>query len=165
MSASSSRTISKLVIVLALATIVLTSGWLPDPVASHFGPSGLANGYMTRFGYLLFMAGIAVGVPTLLSLMIGGAIRRSADSVNIPNRDYWLAPAHRDGTLEFLIDHTARLAAGVALFALALHFVLIHANGLTPPRLEGTSFVVALTGALAGVGVWVAALLRRFRLP
>jgi uncharacterized membrane protein len=165
MSASPSRTISKLIIVLALATIVLTSGWLPDPVASHFGPSGLANGYMTRFGYLLFMAGIAVGVPTLLSLMIGGAIRRSADSVNIPNRDYWVAPARRDGTVDYLIDHTARLAAGVALFAVALHFVLVRANGLTPPRLEGTSFVAALTGALVGVGIWVAALLRRFRLP
>ena len=156
---------STLIIVASLAIMALTSVWLPERIASHFGAAGLPNGFMTRGTYLAFMAGVVVGIPTLLSVIIGAAIHRSPDSINIPHRDYWLAPARREATAEYLVRHTARLAAGVALFALALHFVLIHANALSPPRLEAPLVWWPLGAALAGVGLWIVSLRRRFRLP
>ena len=153
------------IIIAALAVIALTSIWLPARIATHFGVDGLPNGFMTRGRYLAFMAAVAVGVPTLLSAIIGAAIHRSPGSLNIPHRDYWLAPPRREATVEYLVRHTAWLAAGIALFALALHFLLICSNALSPPRLEPLDLWGTLAGALTGVALWVIILRARFRLP
>ena len=165
MSERSGHVSAPLITVASLAIIALTSAWLPERIATHFGAIGVPNGFMTRGTYLAFIAGIAVGIPTLLGAVIGAAIRRSPGAVNIPNRDYWLAPPRRAATGEYLLRHTARLAAGIALFVLALHFVLIRANALSPPRLDFASFAWTLAGALAGVALWIVCLHRRFRLP
>lgn len=165
MSERSGHVSATLTIVVSLALIALTSTWLPERIATHFGAAGLPNGFMTRGTYLAFMAGVVVGIPTFLSAVIGAAIRRSPGSINIPNRDYWLAPPRREATADYLARHTTRLAAGVALFAVALHFVLIHANGLSPPRLESAYMGAPLAGALAGVVLWIVCLWLRFRLP
>lgn len=165
MSEDRSRGVTTLILIASLALIALTSVWLPERIATHFGAGGLPNGFMTGGTYLAFMAGVAVGIPTLLSAIIGAAIHRSPGSINIPHRDHWLAPAEREATAEFLVRHTARLAAGVALSALALHGVLIHANSLTPPRLEGAYIGWPLAGAFAGIACWIISLQRRFRVP
>jgi len=155
----------RLIVVASIAIIALSSVWLPVRIASHFGAAGVPNGFMTRGTYLAFMAVVVIGIPALLSAIIGAAIRRSPGSINIPHRDYWLAPARREATAEYLVRHTARLAAGVALFAVALHFVLIHANALSPPRLAAPLLWLPLAGALLGVALWIISLRRRFRLP
>ena len=165
MSDHRSHFLARFIAIASLATIALTSVWLPQRVATHFGAAGLPNGFMTRGTYLAFMAGVVAGMPTLLSAIIGAAIRRSPACINIPHRDYWLAPARREATVDYLLRHTARLAAGVALFALALHFVLIHANALSPPRLEASYMWGLLAGALGGVAFWIIDLRRRFQLP
>ena len=165
MSEHRSHAASTLIIIASLAIIALTSVWLPQRIATHFGAAGLLNGFMTRGTYLVFMAVVVVGIPTLLSAGIGAAIHRSPGSVNIPHRDYWLAPARREATADYLVSHTSRLAAGAALFALVLHFVLVHANSLSPPRLEGLSVWWPVGAALAGVAFWVLSLWRRFQVP
>lgn len=165
MADGSGHALMRSFVAVPIGVIALTSLWMPERVASHFGADGLANGYITRGTYVAFLAGVAIGIPTLLSLGIGATIRRSPGALNIPNRDYWLAPARQQESVDFLVGHTARPAAGVAIFALGLHFVLIHANSLSPPRLEGAWAITPLAGGLAGVAVWIIALSRRFRLP
>ena len=165
MSERRSHASSTLIIIASLAIIALTSVWLPQRIATHFGAAGLPNGFMTRGTYLVFMAVVVVGIPTLLSAVIGAAIHRSPESVNIPHRDYWLAPSRREATADYLVSHTARLAAGAALLAMVLHFVLIHANSLSPPRLEGSSVWWPLGAAFAGVAFWAMGLWRRFQVP
>ena len=44
-----------LVMALAALFVIRTGGTLPDVVATHFGPSGAANGYMPRTFYVRFM--------------------------------------------------------------------------------------------------------------
>ena len=154
-----------LIIIATLAIIALTTPWLPPRIATHFGVDGQANGFMTRGTYLAFMAVVVIGLPTLLSAGIGAAIHRAPGSLNIPNRDYWLAPPRREATVSYLVNHTAWLAAGIALFGGVTHFVLVHANTLSPPRLEPAYIFGALGGALAAVALWVISLRRRFRLP
>jgi uncharacterized membrane protein len=151
------------VVVGAITAIALTSDRLPERVASHFGADGLANGFMTRPVYLAFMLGLGVGVPALVSLAMGVSVRHFPRFINIPNREYWLAPERRAATAAYLAAHTAWLAAGLAVFALAVHLLVIRANRLQPPRLD-TGFLVALLVALAvALAVWLAVLGRRFR--
>jgi uncharacterized membrane protein len=154
-----------LVVLAAAAAIVLTAGQLPVRVASHFGVDGVPDGFMARSTYRILMAALAVGLP---ALVIGGcraAIRGAAGSLRIPNRDYWLAPERREATVAYLVGHTAWLGAGIALFMLALHLLLLYVNSLEPPHL-GTELAAGLMlGPLAAVLIWTGALQRHFRRP
>jgi uncharacterized membrane protein len=151
-------------VVAAIIAIASTSDQLPDRVASHFGADGLANGFMTRHMYLALMLGIGVGLPALIGLTVGPSVRRFSRFINIPNREYWLAPARREATVAYVAAHTARLVVGLAAFAVAVHLLVIRANRLHPPRLE-TDVMIALLALLAAVlAAWIAVLSRRFRL-
>jgi len=158
------RTWAWVAAVAAIATIVLTANQLPERVASHFGPDGLANGFMARHLYLAFILGFGVGLPALVGLTIGISVRYGSRFINIPNRDYWLAPARREETSAYLVAHTTWLTVGLAGFAVAVHLLVIRANRLNPPRLD-TDVMIALLAVLAAlVAVWAALLSRRFRL-
>lgn len=91
---------------LALTTLVCLGQFvfwydkLPAVVPSHFDGTGQANGWMSKFGFYLLMGSLQalllVGTP-----MLGRLIKNLPDSMlNIPNKDYWLAPERREGTLD-----------------------------------------------------------------
>ena len=151
------------VMVATMLAIVATSVALPYRIATHFAADGRPNGFMNRGPYLVVMCVLAVGVPALVMLGLRSALRRDSGRINVPNRDFWLAPERRVATLEWLAQHVSRLAAGVCAFAFAVHLALIRANGFVPPRLEPTLAIGLLTGSLGAVAVWAGVLVKRFR--
>ena len=150
---------------LAAATtyIVITTGALPDKVASHFGPGNAPNAFMTRGGYLMFMLAFAVVLPIFIAAMIGLLPRARPDSINVPHKSYWLDPKRREETLNALAAHGAWLGSMIALFIAALHYVLLVANASSPPHLPADLFLMLLGGFVAGVLLWAGALYLRFR--
>jgi len=158
------RTWASVAVVAAITAIVLTSDQLPERVASHFGADGLANGFMARHIYLTFMLGIGVGLPALIGLTVGVSVRHFSRFINIPNRDYWLAPARREATAAYLAAHTSWLAVGLAACAVVVHLLVIRANRLNPPRLDTDAMIALLAVFAALMAAWVAVLNRRFRL-
>jgi serine/threonine-protein kinase len=153
------------VLVGSITGIALTADWLPARVASHFGPGGLANGFMAREVYLAFTIGMVVLPPALAGLGIVLALRYFPQFLNLPNRDYWLAPERRDATADFLMAHAAWLAALLSLLALGVHLLLIRANRAVPPRLDAGPFLAMLLAFLVAMAAWVGVLARRFRRP
>lgn len=149
----------------SITGIALTVDRLPARVASHFGAGGLANGFMTREIYLVFTIGMIVLPPALLALVIGASVRHFPQLLNLPNRDYWLAPERRDETAEYLLAHAAWLAALLALLALGVHLLLIRANRAVPPRLDAGPFFAMLLAFLVAMTAWIGVLARRFRRP
>lgn len=151
------------VVVGSLTGIALTADWLPAQVASHFGPSGFANGFMRREVYLAFTIGLVVLPPALVGLCIALSLRHFPRALNLPNRDYWLAPERREETSAFLMAHAAWLAALLAAFAFGVHLLLVRANLNVPPRLETGPFLAALAIFAIVMVVWIGVLARRFR--
>ena len=153
------------VMIIAAAAIVLTVGQLPERIATHFGADGLPNGFMPRDTYRILMLALALGLPALVTFACRAAIRGAADSLRVPNRDYWLDPSRREATVAYLRRHTAWLGAGIALFMLAMHVLLIHVNALIPPHLDANLAASLMLGPLAAVLLWTGSLQRRFRRP
>ncbi len=145
------------------AFVVATTPALPPHVATHFGAAGLADGWMTRDGYRLFMLAFIVALPLWIVAALGFAPRLWPRRVNIPNRDYWLAEERREETLGFLLGHACRLGMLIEAFIAAMHYLLLAANAASPPRLSTPLFVAMLLGFLGGLGLWIAALYRRLR--
>ncbi|GAA0506359.1 uncharacterized protein DUF1648 [Saccharopolyspora erythraea NRRL 2338] len=63
-----------------LAGVLLLGGRLPDPMATHWGPSGVPDGSMTRTGFLAFVVGlwVVIAVGTLVFAVRGGLGRRAS---------------------------------------------------------------------------------------
>ena len=79
----------------AAAFVWLTARGLPDVVASHFGASGAANGFMPRAAYLRFMLALVVVPPAAVVVLPALLLNRSNARINLPHREYWLAPDRR----------------------------------------------------------------------
>jgi len=148
-----------------VALILATTPALPDRVGTHFGAGGLADGWMTRGGYRLYMLAFAVGFAGFLVAMIGVLPRLAPAAINVPNRAYWLAPERRAETAAFLLAHACLLGVLIEAMIAAVHWLVLDANAASPPRLATTPFVALLAAFLALVLVWIGALFRRFRMP
>jgi uncharacterized membrane protein len=152
-----------LVLVAAGAFVWLTSVDLPPVVASHFGPGGAANGFMDKNTYTVLMLALVVGVPALVASSAQLVRVLPPQLINLPNRQYWLAPERRAATLEALASLTLRFAVALAVFLCFVHWLVIRANAVQPPRLPETWLFVGLAVFGAATLAWLVMLFRRFR--
>jgi uncharacterized membrane protein len=91
-----------LLLMLCIAHAVYYYPLLPDRVASHFGASGQPDAWSGKASfvklYLIMVAFIAVLFPG-----IGLILRKiPAYLINLPNKDYWLAPERSEETIAVL---------------------------------------------------------------
>jgi hypothetical protein len=147
----------------AAAFIWLTSSGLPNVVASHFEADGYANGFASRGGYVAMMLAIVAGVPTLLVIAMHFALGRPGARISLPNRDYWLAPERRDETVSYLRRHMATFAGALMAFLCYVHWLVVRANEVQPPRLSSPWVNTGLAAFIIFAVIWTRMLLRRFR--
>ena len=99
---------------------------LPDRLATHFGNNGRPNGWMDRDTFRWFYWIMVLGVPIFFA-GITALIRVLPPSlVNIPNREYWLAPERRRETLHRMVDLMSLLSAGTMAFLLLLFHATVR---------------------------------------
>jgi uncharacterized membrane protein len=155
---------SALLVAGAAAFVWLTSLSLPDAVASHFGAGGYANGFMPRGPYVGLMLAVVVGVPALLTIVTYFRLDGPRARINLPNRDYWLAPERRAETVSYLRGQLTWFGAVLVVFLCYVHWLVVRANSVRPPRLSTTGISVALAAFAMFVVLWTRLLLRRFRI-
>ena len=94
---------------------------LPQVVASHFDGAGSANAWSGRNTFFAIYLGMMALLIVVFDLLPRWPGRRSRVRMNIPNRDYWLAPERRDATLEYL--HRRMMVLGIAHQLLAIYTI------------------------------------------
>jgi uncharacterized membrane protein len=156
------------VMLLAAAAVLIfnLAEQLPDLVAVHFDGAGRANGFMTRAGCRDFMLLSTLGVPLLLTIGTGLLPRLlPASLINIPHRDYWLAPERARDSLVFLSEQGLWFGCILVVFLTAVDEMLVKANAISPPEFPSRLFVAMLILFFCAVGAWFVRMLRRFRAP
>jgi len=171
------RVLVIVVAVLAVAALAQAAWWwpqLPERVASHFDMADRVNGWMSRTGFLavtvvlqVLIAGLFLGLPLL--------IERLPDAlINVPHKDYWLAPERRRSTLAHMSAGLMAVGCATLLLLLVIFQGIFALNaslarggaGDGTPVLELPVPFLALMGlylaAVAGCLVWM---LGRFRKP
>jgi len=152
-------------LVATAAFVLATTSGLPGRVGTHFGPGGAADGWMTRDGYRLYMLAFVLLFVPFIVAMVGILPRLFPRLVNLPHREYWLAPERSEATFAFLAGH----ACGFGVLTLGLlagvHWLLLDANRASPPHLATAPFVALLATFFVLLAAWMVALLRRFRAP
>ena len=135
---------------------------MPPVLATHFGGSGAPNGWQTQSQFFVLeivLLGVclllAFGIPRLIGVL-------PISMVNVPNKEYWLAPERREETLAFFRAQFAWFGCGFLGFLIVVNQLVFDANQSQPRRLNGGAFVVALVAFLAFVGIWTVRLIVRF---
>lgn len=145
-----------------VAFLIRTAPGLPDRVASHFGMEGAANGWMSRPSYLAFQTAF----PLLLALLFVGILALirmlPARFVNLPNRDFWLAPERRATTVAALRGWFVWMLCLFVVFFGGLHGLTVAANRVAPPRLPMGGLLLVVIAFLLGLMLWAILLMVRF---
>lgn len=141
----------------------VTSRSLPQVVASHFGASGIANGLMPRAFYVRFILAIVVALPLSLVFLPSLALSNPKARINLPNREYWLAPHRRSETISFLRQHLARFGLVLVVFLCYVHWLVVRANAVVPSSLSSPWFFGGLGVFLVSTIVWGIVFVGRFR--
>jgi serine/threonine-protein kinase len=144
-----------------LAAILITSQQLPARVASHFNAAGVPNGWMPRSAYTWSMVGMTLGMAALLLAAFGITRNVPNSMINLPNRDYWLAPERRQQSCDTIFRYGIWLAILVTLLFLAVHLFVVAANAAQPPNLSNAMWLIMGAFFLA-VSLWTFFLLRHF---
>ena len=144
-----------------------SSAGLPERVASHFAADGTPNGYMSRAEYRGFILWFGLGVPSAVAAAIAVLPYLLPGSLNLPNRDYWLAPQRSAQSQAFLSRHGLWLGCLLLLFMCAVHAMVVAANAPATgaPRLGGLPLGMVLGAFGLGLAAWALALMLRFRRP
>ncbi len=154
------------VVLLALAALEVAHVYplLPERVASHFDAAGAPNGWAPKdlfvglyAGVLAIMAGSFFGLPVAMASM-------PTSMINLPNKDFWLAPERRDETWERVAAYMN--AAGNAVMALLVYiFHLAFEANLGGGGPLGGGAAVALFVFVVFLIGWTVAFMAAFAVP
>ena len=100
----------------------------------------------------LLVAGIAVGLGRIPNSLI-----------NLPSREYWLAPERRESTVEFMSRHMLWFGSATLLLLLDMLRQTFRVHLGKTQSLEHP--MLSLLGYLMFTGVWCIALVMRFLSP
>jgi uncharacterized membrane protein len=147
---------------LAFAAYVWWSaGQLPDKVATHFGVNGRPNAWQTHTGYIAFMLLFGAAIPAFILTTFAILRRLNGWGLNIPHKDYWLAPERRRATFDFVQRQGIWLALLLVAFFAGVHYFILMANAHAPAQLPA-EFAVLAGGFLVATLMWGAKLLSHF---
>ena len=160
-----SRVASLLLVALAMVQAAHYGPLLPDTVATHFNSAGQPNEWSSRASFLIFNLVFVVGMAVVFLVLPPLLSKIPNEWINMPNKDYWLAPERREQSLAAMQSWMEWLGAATIALLLSITQMTIEANLSEPVALAPG---VWLLSAAYGVGliVWTAAFLRwTFRKP
>jgi len=151
--------------VVAALVSIFALGPSGSRVATHFGPAGGANGWMTPLAYRVSFTFFTVGYSSFIIAICYALRFFPASSLNVPNSDFWRAPENYTLACRFLFQSSFWFGALSALWAAALNFLVVRANRSNPPHF-GLAGILVLTTVYLGITVvWIFSLVGYFRRP
>jgi uncharacterized membrane protein len=149
----------------ALAQAIVDFPQLPDRVASHFGASGTPNGWMSKPAFFAMYA-VIIGLAAFVGFYAPRSIARKPRArINLPNKEYWLAPERREETFAFCARYFAWYGCALLLILVLAMGLAIQANFSSPPRLPTRPILAVIAGFVVFNLLWVIRMLRYFSNP
>lgn len=158
-----SRLIFLFILLLCLAEIAYFGPKLPDTVASHFDAKGQPDGWSSRTSFLIVYGAGILGIILCFVGPFWLIQKLPVSLVNIPNKDYWLAPERKKETMAYLSEQLLLLGSATLLLVFLLFHFVIQANLEEEVQSIGSLPMVLIGLYLAYTLYWTIALIWRFR--
>jgi uncharacterized membrane protein len=158
------RTVRTLLLgyILAAAFVLLSGALLPDRVASHFDASGAANGFTPRTVYLALMF-LVCTLPLGAALAMAASVRNPKARLNLPHREFWLAPERREEAVWRIRRGMAQFNTRLLVFLCYVQGLVVRANGQQPAHLDSAWMIGGLAVFAVVMLAWLLGFARQFR--
>jgi serine/threonine-protein kinase len=155
------------IIVLLICIFEVMRLWsiMPPEMAAHFNVQGNPDRFVPKpefFGYQIqtLLIVVLVSIPLQLLFLV-----LPVDLINMPQREYWLAPERRAETVGRLSDFAAMLF-GLILLTIQAGFELsAYANLQTPIHFNAQWMLVFMAASFVVIGLMLFQLTVSFRRP
>jgi len=149
-------------ICVAIAQCIRDFPLLPDRIASHFNAAGMPNGWMTKTQFLWTYA--LVMLPALaVEFWVSHRIATKPDAkLNLPNKEYWLAPERRAETFAYFDRFFAWYGCAFLFVVVSAMGLAMRANFDSPPRLPAGPILSIIVGFVVFNALAIVTMLRRF---
>jgi uncharacterized membrane protein len=159
---------ARIVLLALVAATLAQMAWyyprLPVRMASHFDATGQVNAFLPKDAFFVVHL-VVLGLMILVFLFVPALVVRLPPSmINLPNKEYWLAPERRAGTAERLQSFLVGFGNAMLLFLLLVFREAMRANLLPSPHLSNRIWVLLVLLGVWGI-YWTVRLVRAFRLP
>jgi uncharacterized membrane protein len=121
---------------------------LPDRLASHFDAAGYPNGWSSKSAYFALQAFILLVATVCFAALPAWLQRAPTRLINLPNKDYWLAPERRAATLARLASTLTWFGCAALALTLTVTSLVIRVN-----LSRGSALPAATMWALLGTFV------------
>ena len=109
---------------------------LPERMVTHWGAGGQPNGWADKGQFFGLYTGISLGTIGMVVGMGFGIAAMPSSLINIPHKDYWLAPERKAQTMASLRNLMLEGANLTMAFLLIVLWSVFRANqmgGVLPP--------------------------------
>jgi len=121
---------------------------------------------MGREGFIAFTAGMGIFLLVVIVGITGATRWLPATFVNIPHRDYWLAPERRAATCALLFRFGLWLGSLSLLFLTGVQWLVVQANLPESHQRLDPAHLAGIDGPfLLGTILWIILLKRSFAKP
>jgi len=137
---------------------------LPDQFPSHVTVSGEVDNYTAKSQLFVLMLSTIFGTAVFLTLGTLLALKKAPQLVNLPNKEYWFTPEHKQNTIAFVFKNMVKLTiASILMMIVILQSIIwVSLGSLQSPGM----FIGSATGLLCAYClIIIIQLNRRFRLP
>lgn len=136
---------------------------VPQRMASHFAADGRANGWQSREAFFVLIILVSASSAVVCFLAPRQIAARANAKINLPNRDYWLAPERREETMRFISATMAWFGCGILFVLISGTFLALQANLAPEHRFNSEAMLVVLGGFLLGLLGLLVRLVRHFQ--
>jgi uncharacterized membrane protein len=128
---------------------------LPPQLASEFDLLGNPTKTMPKGTFTIFNASLLILMPAFLLTLGWGCTKLPKWMIDLPNKDYWLAPERKAATAASLFSFILWLTNGVELFLTSIVMLVYRANMGRPEAMQLVPHYCFGT-FLAFMAVWIA---------
>lgn len=147
-----------------IAATLLMARHLPDRVATHFSITGEPNAWSSNLSNTIFFCSIFLFMNLLFASIPWLIKKLPVSLINIPNRDYYLAPERRGETIERVGKLMAFFAIGVNIFLFSVEYLSFRAN-LSAAAMSSTNLLILGGAFLIFLILWIIRFVTAFRKP
>ncbi len=149
-----------LAVVALLADVAWYYPQLPQQVPLHFNGAGQPD----RWGAKQELLAVTLAVMAILAAVLTPSVYLMkvlpASLINMPRRDYWLAPERAASTRRMMMDRMGWIVCATVVLMCYLFHSSLHAAFQQPPKMD--SPLAALVVYLVFTALWLAELMWRF---
>jgi serine/threonine-protein kinase len=136
---------------------------MPRRMASHFAADGHVNGWQSRDAFFVLMLLVSSASAVVCFLAPRQIAAKANTRINLPNREYWLAPQRREATMRFISATMAWFGCGILFVLIFGTFLALQANLSPDHRFSSEAMVLVLVSFLAGLLGLLVRLVRHFQ--